>query len=197
MSAGIFHSTPPLGGEWNGIWHPRPFEFSRGYNNPSLSSALYAIIPHMSANQPRKRRTDREKYQWSHLPLLLRSNMVQRVFGVSARDIQRWAKEGRLKPVYTGLKGKQPKYPTLQVAALLGLDMGLPAVPVFVGQDLRETITQCTAATLNKFRKDIQEDMRLELAAQAAARSPEPALARVHAPRRAAETAVVVGGGTY
>ena len=151
----------------------------------------------MNANQPSKRRTDREKYQWTHLPLLLRSNMVQRVFGVSARDIQRWAKEGRLKPVYTGLKGKQPKYPTLQVAALLGLDMSLPAAPVLVGQDLRETITQCTAASLNKFRKEIQEDMRQELAALTAVRKVERAPARVHVHRKAAKTAVVVGGGTY
>ena len=151
----------------------------------------------MNANQPRKRRSDREKYQWTHLPLLLRSNMVQRVFGVSARDIQRWAKEGQITPVYTGVKQIQPKYRTLQVAALLGLDTGLPAAPVFVGQDLRETITQCTAATLNRFRKEIQEDLRQELTALAAARKPERASARVHAPRRGAETTVVAGGGTY
>ena len=154
----------------------------------------------MNANQPSKRRSDREKYQWTHLPLLLRSNMVQRVFGVSARDIQRWAKEGRLTPVYTGVKQKQPKYRTLQVAALLGLDTGSPAFPVFVGEDLRETISLCATESLERFRKELQQDLRQQLAALAAQSCKwEPGRAQTRPSTRRQDVETVTDGsyGTY
>ena len=150
----------------------------------------------MNANQPRKRCTDRQKYQWTHLPMLLRSNMVQRVFGVSARDIQRWAKEGRIKPVYTGVKRKQPKYRTLQVAALLGVDVDCPAAPVFIGDDVRETVTQCATESLERFRQEIQDDLRQHLKALTAVK--ERAKARSSFTQRpTSKVDVVAGGGTY
>ena len=122
--------------------------------------------------------------------------MIQRVFGVTDHDIRRWVREKRLTPVQIGPTGKQCKYSTLEVAALLGVDTGFPAVPVFIGETLRETYTQCTESLLNKVRKDVQEELQKHLGNRKP-ETPKPHPVRPAVRKKGPDPVVVGDGGSY